>query len=107
MSLTIVRSPQAKRDVLNIAYYLAETSLDKSDEFLRAIEETYRFLAETPGAGTLRDYDNPQLAGMRMWPVPGFRKYLIFYRTVGQRIKIIHVLHGAQDLQRIFGPEEE
>ena len=57
--------------------------------------------------GALRDYNNPRYAGMRMWPVPGFTKYLIFYQIGDTEIKILRLLHGAQDLAQIFAPEEE
>ena len=103
----VVRQPQARRDIMRIADYIAEDSLDASDRFLDAAEESMRQLADMPGMGALRDYDNPAHTGMRLWPIPKFSKYLIFYKADEKTVTIIRVLHGAQNLQRIFGPKEE
>ncbi len=35
-----------------------------------------------------------------MWPIPGFKKYLIFYRPIRNGIEVGRVLHGAMDLPR-------
>lgn len=107
MSRAIRRTWQARRDVIEAADYIAETSLNASDRFLQATETAFKILADMPGIGALRDYDNPNYAGMRMSPVPGFRKYLVFYLTHEEDIEIIRVLHGARDLTRIFAPEQE
>jgi toxin ParE1/3/4 len=57
--------------------------------------------------GAIRTYQNSGLGEMRMWPVPKFSKYLIFYRVFGSDLEILRVLHGAQDLQAIFAPPDE
>lgn len=31
-----------------------------------------------------------------------YRRYLIFYRVIDQRVEIIHVLHGARDYSSIL-----
>ncbi len=84
-----------------------EASLTTSDRFLEAVEKAYKRLAEMPGLGVLRDYGNPALSGMRVWPVPKFPKYLIFYRATDTELEILRVLHGARDLDAIFAPPQE
>lgn len=37
-------------------------------------------------------------AGLRRWPIPGFRNYLIFYRPMENGVEIVRVLHGARDI---------
>ena len=37
----------------------------------------------------------------------GFENFLIFYVPTKSGINIVRVLHGAQDLDRIFGPSPE
>ena len=106
MSHKIVRSQQARIDVLDIADFIAETSLNASDRFLYATEEAYKLLADIPGIGALRDFGNSQYAGMRQWPIPGFKKYLIFYRTWDDEIEILRVLHGTRNLAQLFYPED-
>ena len=56
--------------------------------------------------GSPRDY-GPNYPGLRMWHVPKFPKYLIFYQATDIELIIRRVLHGAQDIARIFRDSEE
>jgi toxin ParE1/3/4 len=108
MSRAIVETDEAIKDAIDIADYIAvQRNLDASDAFLAAVKEGYRLLAMMPGAGSLRDYGDPELSGMRVWPVPRFRNYLIFYLATQEQVRILRVLHGAQNLEAIFAPPEE
>lgn len=102
MSRKIIRHDAARRDLLDEAYYIAEDNLDASDRFLQATEDAFRRLADLPGIGVRRDYQRPELQGMRMWPIPGFEKFLIFCRATDDTLEIIRVLHGARDIAAIF-----
>lgn len=42
----------------------------------------------------------PRLAGLRVWPVPGFRRLLIFYRVTTNTVDVARVLHSARDVRR-------
>ena len=107
MSLIIDRSDDARYDVIDEAFHLSEvTGIRTADRFMDATEKAYERLAQMPGIGTLRDYGNPDNAGMRFWAVPGFPKILIFYKPVDGILRIIRVLHGARDLQAIFRRDE-
>ena len=107
MSLSILRSPMSRVDVLNHAYRVAEQSgLNASDQFLKAVEGAYQRLADMPGLGAPRDY-GPDLPGLRMWAVPKFRSYLIFYQATEHQLIVRRVLHGAQDISAIFNPPDE
>jgi toxin ParE1/3/4 len=57
--------------------------------------------------GRQRETTNPNLADLRQWPVPGFEKYLIFYRPAEDGIDVVRVLHGARDLDAILDEEEQ
>jgi plasmid stabilization system protein ParE len=39
---------------------------------------------------------------VRSWRVSGFRNYLIFYRIVPEGVQVLHVYHGARDLDALF-----
>ncbi|WP_242056332.1 MULTISPECIES: type II toxin-antitoxin system RelE/ParE family toxin [unclassified Nostoc] len=43
-------------------------------------------------------------ASLRCFPV---ESYLIFYRSIEQGIEIVRILHGAQDMERIFQKIED
>jgi toxin ParE1/3/4 len=102
MSRRIIVHDEARFDVIDQAYYIAEDSLSAADRFIEAVDAAYQRLAAMPGMGAIREYGNPKLKGMRMWPVPGFEKHLIFYHASETELRIIRVLHGARDIARIF-----
>jgi len=106
MSRRIVVHGEARSDVIDIAYYIAEDSLAAADRFAEAADAAYKRLADMPGLGAIREYANPALKGMRMWPVPGFPKHLIFYRATDAELRIVRVLHGARDIAKIFHQEQ-
>jgi hypothetical protein len=43
------------------------------------------------------------LKPLREWPVKGFAEFLIFYLLQGDTIRVIRVLHGSRDVNRIRG----
>jgi ParE toxin of type II toxin-antitoxin system, parDE len=53
--------------------------------------------------GSIRSFNNKELAGLRMLRIPKFEKYLIFYRPMPEGTEIIRVLHAARDISSIFG----
>ena len=86
-----------------IAAYIAEDSgLSTGIRFLGAAESAFAALNSMPRIGNSREFRNPALSGLRMWPIPGFVKILIFYRQVGDGIEIVRVLHGARDIPSIL-----
>ena len=103
MSLTITKHPHAERDLLLIFVYLGERNLDAAERFLIAIEEDLKRLADMPGMGTLREFKNPTLKGVRSLPVSGFSNYLMLFRATESELQLIHVVHGARDLDAMFG----
>lgn len=102
MSSEIIVHEEARFDVIDIAFAIAEDNLEAADRFAEAIAAAYDRLAETPGIGAARDFGNPKLKGMRMWLVPGFSNYLIFYTSSESELRILRVLHGARDVERLF-----
>lgn len=107
MNPRIIRKPRARRDLLEHFVYIGEhASVEDADRFLAAAEEAFEKLATMPEMGPLRDYRHPRLTGLRMWPIRGFEKYLVFYRPTDKGIDVIRLLHGARDLKRLFEEEE-
>lgn len=99
MSLPIRKSSQALADLAGIADYLGqEAGATTSNRFLHAAEKAICDLASMPGMGAPWESPHARLAGVRTWPVPGFRKWLIFYREAAQELEILRVLHGTRDL---------
>jgi toxin ParE1/3/4 len=99
---TVRRRAAARRDVVEIAVWIARDNKDAAYRFLDAVDADARKLAAMPGMGPAREFSNPKLEGLRSWPVTGFRNYLIFYRKSRGGITIVRVLHGARDLERVL-----
>ena len=102
MSREIIVHDLARYDIIDAAYHIAEDSLAASDRFSEAVDAAFKRLAEMPGVGVARDYQTAALEGMRMWPVPGFAKHLVFYRANADELHILRLIHGSRDIERIF-----
>ena len=102
MTRRVILDPEADRDIEEQFDYLAARRLDAALRFLQATSDTFEQLAEMPGMGAPRRFNNPKLAGVRMWPIRGFENYLSFYLTTEESIQVLRVLHGARNIERIF-----
>lgn len=61
-------------------------------------------LGKMPAKGmALRKPATEDEIGVRLWPVSRYRNYLILYRVEVERIRVLRVLHAAQDWTRFFG----
>ncbi|WP_414543369.1 type II toxin-antitoxin system RelE/ParE family toxin [Nostoc sp. CCY0012] len=96
------KRPQVICDLIDLATYIAEDSLDVSARFLIAAEATFKQLAKTPAMGKLCQFSHPNLADIRQQSIKGFRKYLIFYRLTESEVDILRVIHGARDIEGIL-----
>ena len=73
--------------------------------FMDAVEESVQKLLGMPNMEAPREIGNPALKGLRFWPVVGFDEILIFYVVHGDMLRVIRVLHGKRDLDRILNKE--
>lgn len=105
MSGRVIIREAAKRDVAEQWDYLRDRSPDAAERYVAAVRAMFERLVATPGMGPLRNYGNAALSGMRMKPVAGFGKYLIYYRPVDGGIEIIRVLHSARNIAAILRKE--
>ena len=107
MSGRLIIRPAVVDDLDSISDYLAVQSIDVAERFLDACRDDFRKLADMPGMGRLREFDNPKLIGLRSWPVSGFSNYLIFYRPIETGVEVLQVLHGARDIDAFFDESED
>jgi toxin ParE1/3/4 len=95
----IVLDQEAKADLLDIWRYIAADNPTAADRVLERIWEGFRVIARFPQGGTAR----PELAqDLRCYSV---RNYVIFFRPAKNGVEIARVLHGARDIDSIFGAE--
>lgn len=93
-----ILSDLAKDDVDEITSYVHQDSPTAAKRVRSRLREEMARLAEFPGIGHARaEVPDPSL---RFWRV---YSYLIVYRVATKPLQVIRVLHGARDLNRIFG----
>ncbi|MGO8930437.1 MAG: type II toxin-antitoxin system RelE/ParE family toxin [Limisphaerales bacterium] len=95
---------------------LAEEDLDQIEDYISAqdpaaaarvraaIVQQSLQLGNTPGKGmVLKAPRSEEEIGVRLWPVTRYRNYLVLYRVEPARIRVLRILHAAQDWTRLFG----
>jgi len=102
MSRKVTRKPDVRIDLIELADYISQDSLDAALQFLEAAEKTFDFLATHCEVGQLCNFHSQETDGVRVWRVDGFKNHLIFYRVVEDGIDVVRVLHGARDMEAIF-----
>ena len=106
MSRRTIIQPRANQDIDEHLDYLAEENgLDTAIGFLHAVQDAFDRLLQMPELGPTREYLNPSLANLRMWPISAFPKYLIFYRPADSGIQVIRVIYGTRDIPGLFEDE--
>jgi toxin ParE1/3/4 len=98
----VVRTGLAEVDLLEHVDYIAVNNPYAALRFVDTVEQAFARLSEMPEIGSLREFANPRLAGVRVWPIPKFSRYLIFYPVTQDSIRILRVLHGARDIPSLF-----
>ena len=96
--MIVVIAAEAEADLEQIAAYVAEQS---PLNLIRELRERCESLLDAPrGYPLVPRYEH---LGIRR---RSFGRFLIFYRTGGDTIEVIHILHGARDYERLLFPEE-
>jgi toxin ParE1/3/4 len=94
---------RARRDILSNAAYIEEHGGEETAQrFLDATQSTFEALAKMPKLGVLCAFRSPALRHLRRWPVKGFENWLIFYLPKRRGVEIIHLIHGARDIESLL-----
>jgi len=75
---------------------------DVAARFRLAVQQTYQDLARMPEMGSLRKFPDGRHAGIRLWPVRGFKNYWIAYYPHRDGVAIERLFHAKQDYERIM-----
>ena len=99
--------PGAQDDILRqFRWYLVEQDVaEVAAQFVEAVQASVEHLVRTPNMGAPRRLRNPALKGLRVWPVRGFDEFLIFYVVAGDVVRVMRILHGKRDIDRILKKE--
>ncbi|MFQ5665680.1 MAG: type II toxin-antitoxin system RelE/ParE family toxin [Candidatus Binatia bacterium] len=103
MGKRLVRKRAAEPDLADQVEYIAAEHPPAARRYLLAVERAFERLLEMREMGVQRAFENKKLAGLRVWPVPGFRNSLIFYRVTRRSVQIVRIFHRAQDVPQLLG----
>lgn len=98
--MKVVITAFARANLRDIARYIRQNNPKRAATFVNELLDRCAELANAPEAFALVPGHEPH--GIRRRP---YGNYLIFYRVGGNRIEVLHVLHGAQAYERILFPE--
>jgi toxin ParE1/3/4 len=106
VAVRVDRSDQALLDLEILAIFLADQStIEQALRFLDAAERAFSRLARMPQIAPIRFSHDSRLGELRIWPIPGFPNYLIFYRQTQDAVEVVRVLHARRDIGEILGED--
>lgn len=101
MKLPVEQSEFIPCDILDIVRRIRPHNPAAAARFVETFKSSVELLARMPALGRLRpDLGTPET---RSWRVNRFRRYLIFYEVLPDRLRLLRVLHGSRDLQAELG----
>ena len=94
--------PRAEQDLDGLAEYIAKDNIDAALGLYNAADSAFQRLAEMPDIGAKREFLDPQLANLRMWPLPHYPNVLVFYDVQGESLRVVRILHSSRDIEELF-----
>lgn len=99
----LVFSDAAIADVLEQAdWYRGQSGPRLALRWERAVTSTVRNIVRQPASGSRCAFQSPELRDLRRAAISNFPKHLVFYRSEGEEVFILRIVHGARDLERLF-----
>ena len=87
-------SPEADQDLEEIFDYTdREFGIDQAVEYLSGFDSLFVKLVNNPEIGRARDEIRKGLRSLLT------EKHVVFYRILGNRIRIVRILHGSRDVR--------
>jgi toxin ParE1/3/4 len=97
-SVRFVLRAAAQRDLdAHIDYLGTVADNDTALRFVDSARASFDALDNAPHLGPAVPTSNSDLGGLRKWRIAGFPNYLIFYQPEKGRVRVLRVLHAAQD----------
>ena len=104
MKLFIQQS--AEQDILGqIEWYADKGFPDIARRFHAAVLVAIDALQAMPDAGPPRPSANPELAGLRTWPIKDFDDFRVYYLARPDLLTIVRILHGRRDIGQILASQ--
>jgi toxin ParE1/3/4 len=94
--MRVIYSAAAQEDLVEIGGYIALDSERQAESFVASLQTKASQIAKAPRIYRARDDLSPGLRSA------AFGSYLLLFREVSAGIEILHIVHGARDLKRLF-----
>jgi toxin ParE1/3/4 len=95
--------PLAWREInAQLDYLEEEAGVETAERFLDQLIISFEALADMPKMGALCGFRKPATRRLRRWQVKDFENWLIFYQARRDSVEIVHVLHGARDIESLL-----
>jgi toxin ParE1/3/4 len=95
--MIVVVTAAAKSDLLDISDYIARDNPERAASFTEELLECCESLSDQHSIFAFV----PRYEKMRI-QMRTYKRYLIFYRVHQGRVEIIHILHGARDVDALL-----
>ena len=82
--------------------FIAKDNPDAATRVVAAAYETLGLLAQNPGLGRPRSFARKAHRNLRSRGIIGFDNYVILYREITGGIEVLHVCHGARNLNSLL-----
>ena len=77
--------------------------METAERFLHQLIASFEALSFLPKMGALCGFRKPRTRRLRRWHVKDFENWLIFYQAKRNGVEIIHIMHGARDIESLLG----
>jgi toxin ParE1/3/4 len=98
--MKLIVSAQAEAELEAIGDFVAANNPTRAISFVHELRAAAKAIADMPRAYPL--IPRYEALGIRRKP---YRDYLILYRVEGDRLIILHIVHGSRDLERLIFPD--
>lgn len=98
-------TPEAVEDLEEIILYVSDRNESAAVMLFETFQAAFRRLSQFPELGVRRERFLEGAGDLRMWPLPAFPHYMVYYRPTEAGIEVARVLHAARDIPRVVDDE--
>jgi len=102
MNLRLQITPKAAQDLEELAFHIAEDSIEQAVRFEKAAVDTALHLIEYPEAYQVIDLEAAIALGWRKRCVRGFPNHLLFYTANSHTVVIQRCVYATRDLPAVL-----
>lgn len=96
------RHVSVEQDLLDLASWIARDSEEAAYRFLDAAEKALYSLRVMPLRGSLKQFHNRKLAGVRICGIAGFPNHIVIYQMRSDDVFVLAIVHGARLFARVL-----